>query len=73
MGQRVTIEPTEEMPGRRPRGQPREVHAATLVPYVDGWEPAELVYDDEYEDRELATRARRRRVVVPAPAGLPPT
>ena len=60
------------MPGRRPRGQPREVHAATLVPYVDGWEPAELVYDDEEESSEHATRVRRRRVAAPALARLPP-
>ena len=39
-------EPTEEMPGRRPQGRPREVHATMLVPLVDGWEPSELVYDD---------------------------
>ena len=48
------------------------MHAATLVPYVDGWEPAELIYDDEEDDPEHAIRARRPRAEVPAQAELPP-
>ncbi|HLP30903.1 MAG TPA: hypothetical protein VK150_06040 [Geothrix sp.] len=45
-GQRVLVEPAED-PSTRRRARPHWVHAALLVPYLEGWSPPELVWDEE--------------------------
>src|SRR5512144_3041990 len=46
-GQWVLLEPAEDSETSRRAARPRWVHAALLVPYTEGWVPAELVWDED--------------------------
>ena len=46
LGQRGTVERTEDGKKRGRPAKPREVHTALLVPYAEGWQPTDLIYDE---------------------------